>query len=59
MNLLNISLTDPIEPYINEDGYYPQCNRCWTELKHEQKYCPKCNQFQDWSWFRKDCDKNE
>jgi len=53
MDFTNISLTKPIRPYINEDGYYPQCHRCWTELEHKQKVCSKCHQTQDWSWFGK------
>ena len=53
MDLTNISTTTPIMPYINEDGYYPQCMRCWTELEAEQELCPKCNQAQDWSWLSK------
>lgn len=53
VDLSKIKLTEPIMPYINEDGYYPQCYRCWTELDDEQKVCHKCNQVQDWSWLGK------
>ena len=53
MDFTNISKSTPIQPYINEDGYYPQCKRCYTELESEQKVCHNCNQVQDWSWLRK------
>ena len=51
MDFTNILKTTPVEPYINEDGYYPQCCRCWNELKPNQEICPRCEQIQDWSWF--------
>ena len=53
MDLASISKSTPIEPYINEDGYYPQCRRCWTELTPEEEVCNNCNQVQDWSWLHK------
>ena len=58
MNLENISKTKPIEPYINADGWYAQCHRCWHEIEPKDNICPKCNQAQDWSWFGK-LNKNE
>ena len=51
MDLSNISKLTPIHPYINEDGWYAQCHRCWTEIEPSDKVCPKCRQTQDWSWF--------
>lgn len=39
------------EPYINEDGYYPQCPKCWTELQTRQEIC-HCGQLIDWSWLK-------
>lgn len=48
----NEELNNPIKPYINEDGYYPQCARCWTELEPGEAICHICNQVQDWSWSR-------
>ena len=53
IDLKNMPLYKPIEPYINEDGYYPQCKRCWTELEPEQFLCLQCGQVQDWSWRSK------
>lgn len=53
MDFTNIPKSQPIEPYINEDGYYPQCNRCWTEIEPYENICPNCQQAQDWSWFHK------
>ena len=48
----NEELNNPTKPYINEDGYYPQCTRCWTELEPGEAICHICNQVQDWSWSR-------
>lgn len=53
MDFTNISKSTPIEPYINADGYYAQCHRCWTEITPKDSICPKCQQAQDWSWFTK------
>lgn len=54
MDLSNIPLTQPIEPYIECDGgYYARCNRCWHEIDPHNNICPYCNQVQDWSWFGK------
>lgn len=52
MDFTNIPSTKPIEPYINADGYYAQCHRCWTEIEPKDNICPKCQQAQDWSWFK-------
>lgn len=52
-NINEVSLKTPIEPYINEDGWYAQCHRCWTELEPEEDVCPECGQHQDWSWLKK------
>ncbi len=55
MDLTKILKLTPIEPVIECDGgYYAQCNRCYAEIKPTDCVCPKCNQVQDWSWFRKD-----
>ena len=51
INLTNTPLDQPIEPYIEADGWYAVCRRCWTEIKPTDNVCSKCNQFQDWSWF--------
>lgn len=53
MNFTNIDKSTPIEPYIECDGYYAVCQRCWTEIEPTDKVCPACNQHQDWSWFNK------
>lgn len=51
--LTNTPLTKPIHPYIECDGgYYAVCKRCYTEIEPTDSTCPKCNQAQDWSWFR-------
>ena len=50
MDIANTPLNMPIEPYINSDGYYPQCGRCFTELDPYIEACPNCQQTQDWSW---------
>jgi rRNA maturation endonuclease Nob1 len=52
MNLQDISKSTPVEPYINPDGWYAQCYRCWTEITPTDKKCPKCGQKQDWSWLK-------
>lgn len=59
MDWTNISKNTLVEPYINEDGWYAQCHRCWTELEPEEKVCPKCGQHQDWSWLKIKKDKEE
>ncbi len=51
--LKNISDSIPIEPHINEDGWYAQCQKCWTEIQPTHDKCPNCNQKQDWSWFHR------
>ena len=51
MDIANTPLNMPIEPYINSDGYYPQCGRCFTELDPYIEACPNCQQTQDWSWL--------
>lgn len=51
MDFSSILKSTPIEPEINEDGWYAQCKRCWTEICPDDKVCPKCGQAQDWSWF--------
>ena len=56
MDFTNIPLTKPIQPYIECDGYYACCHRCWTEITPKDSVCPKCLQVQDWSWLR---DKKE
>ena len=43
----------PIEPYINCDGWYAQCPKCWMEINPEYSKCPKCNQSIDWTWLNK------
>lgn len=53
MDLRSISKSTPLEPYINADGWYAQCHRCWHEIEPTDKICPECNQVQDWSWFGK------
>lgn len=53
MDLTNISKSTPIMPYIECDGWYAQCHRCWTEIYPTDNICPNCNQSQDWSWFTK------
>ena len=58
-DLTNIPLTKPIEPYINADGWYAQCERCWNEIEPHDKICPYCLQLQDWSWFGKYTKKEE
>lgn len=52
MNFTNISKGTPVEPYIECDGYYACCHRCWTEISPKDSICPKCQQAQDWSWFK-------
>lgn len=54
MDLSNIPLTQPIEPYIECDGgYYARCNRCWHEIDPHNNICPYCHQMEDWSWFNR------
>lgn len=54
MDFTNIPLNKPIHPYINEDGWYAQCHRCWHEIDPHNNICPYCHQAQDWSWFNKE-----
>lgn len=49
MNLTYVPKNKPLEPYINEDGYYPQCIRCLNEIDIHNKVCPFCMQTIDWS----------
>lgn len=49
----------PIEPEVELDGGYAYCPICYKEVKPKQSVCYNCDQLLDWSWFRKDCDKNE
>lgn len=51
MDLTNIPKSTPIEPYIECDGWYCVCQRCWHEIESSDNICPKCGQTQDWSWF--------
>lgn len=51
MDFSSILKSTPIEPEINEDGWYAQCQRCWTEIQPDNNICPRCGQSQDWSWF--------
>ena len=51
MDLSNISKSIPIEPYIECDGWYAQCRRCWNEIDPHNSICQFCKQLQDWSWF--------
>lgn len=53
MDLENISISTPIEPEINADGWYAQCKRCYHEITPKDNICPKCSQTQDWSWLKK------
>ena len=53
MNMGNTPKSTPIEPYIECDGWYAQCRRCWNEIDPHNSICPFCKQLQDWSWFRK------
>lgn len=53
MDFSNISKSTPVEPYIELDGGFARCHRCWTEIRPTDDICPKCTQKQDWSWFRK------
>ena len=57
-NKINVKQT-PIEPEVELDGGYTYCPICYKEVKPKQPVCCNCNQLLDWSWFRKDCDKNE
>ena len=52
MDLTNISKLTPIMPYIECDGWYAQCHRCWMEIYPENDICPNRKQHQDWSWLR-------
>lgn len=52
MDLTNIQLDQPIEPYINADGWFAQCERCFHEIEPTDNICPYCFQLQDWSWLR-------
>lgn len=51
MNYTDISKTTPVEPYIEVDGWYAQCCRCWTEIQPTTNICPKCGQKQNWLWL--------
>ena len=51
MDLLNTPKSMPIEPYINPDGWYAECYRCWHEIDPHNSICPYCQQAQDWSWY--------
>lgn len=51
MDISNVSISTPLEPVINEDGWYAQCNRCWTEINPTDETCPNCKQLQDWTWL--------
>lgn len=42
----------PIEPIINEDGYYPQCPICQYFDLEINNDCPICKQQIDWSWIK-------
>ena len=53
MDFTNIPLSQPIQPYVECDGWYCQCHRCWTEITPKDSMCQKCQQAQDWSWFKK------
>lgn len=59
IDLANIPLDQPIEPYIECDGWYAVCHRCYTEIDPRNDICPKCNQAQDWSWLHDRKCKNE
>lgn len=50
---LEETLTQPIEPKIECDGWYAICAKCYTEITPNNALCPKCMQLQDWSWFSK------
>ena len=52
MDLENVSISTPIEPEINADGWYAQCKRCYHEITPTDNICPKCSQTQDWSWLK-------
>lgn len=52
MDFTNIEKSQPIHPYIVEDGWYAVCHRCWTEIEPTDKVCPNCQQTQDWSWLK-------
>lgn len=39
-----------IEPYIELDGYYTRCPKCWIEIMPDMD-CPNCLQEIDWSWL--------
>jgi len=51
LDLTHTPKSSPIEPYVNEDGWYTQCSRCWTEIQPSDCHCPSCGQKQDWTWF--------
>lgn len=40
-----------IEPYIEIDGGFARCSKCWNEVVCRQEYC-RCGQKQDWSWLK-------
>lgn len=54
MDFTNIEKSQPIHPYINPDGYWAQCKRCWNEVYPTDKICLNCQQAQDWSWLNKE-----
>ena len=49
----NIPKSEPIEPYIEADGWFACCYRCHREVEPKDNKCPNCEQTQDWSWFGK------
>lgn len=53
MDLEKIKKSRPIEPYIECDGWYCQCRRCWYEITPKDSTCHQCGQAQDWLWFTK------
>lgn len=53
MTTTNISSNIPVEPYIELDGGYARCAKCWNEIAPNDSVCPHCKQAQDWSWLKK------
>lgn len=47
-----------VEPYIEIDGGYARCPKCWTEIFPNQN-CPDCGQEIDWSWFTRGDSKDK
>lgn len=54
MNKKILSKDQPLIPYLEIDGGYARCTNCWNEVTPKDNICPKCNQIQDWSWFKKE-----